>query len=382
MKLVYLINARIPTEKAHGYQVVKMCEAFSQLGIETELWFPTRVNPVEDDLFSFYQIESTFKTRTISCPDPIARLGFLGRFSFWLQNFFFVFALLFTRLGRDSIVYSRSPEVIWLFGLRGFRTVFEVHAIPKSKQFFYRLALRRANKIVALTRSIKKLLIDLGVVESKIIVAPDAVDLKTFSSNLGREEARSLIGLTSTEPVVGYFGRFRTMGVKKGLDVILEALVKISHPINLVARGGSEEDLIYYADFAWHLSLAHKVQLGGLVTRDKIALYQKACDILLMPFPYTEHYAYYMSPLKMFEYMASQRPIIASDLPSVREILNESNAILIPPDNPTALAEAITHLLAHPAIGEKLAAQAYRDVQNYTWDKRAGRVIEFIRNKK
>ena len=110
----------------------------------------------------------------------------------------------------------------------------------------------------------------------------------------------------------------------------------------------------------------------------KIGNFQKACDILLMPFPWCEHYAYYMSPLKMFEYMASQRPIIASDLPSIREVLDEKNCLFCKPDNADDLAEKINFLVVKDNFGRSIAAEAYNKVKDYTWAKRAKNILEFI----
>jgi len=88
-----------------------------------------------------------------------------------------------------------------------------------------------------------------------------------------------------------------------------------------------------------------------------------------------------MSPLKIFEYMASQRPIAASDLPSLREVLNEENSVLIEPDNPRSLAEGVKNILQNVKFADKISKQAYSDVQKYTWEKRAERILGFVSEK-
>jgi len=90
------------------------------------------------------------------------------------------------------------------------------------------------------------------------------------------------------------------------------------------------------------------------------------------------HYRFFMSPLKMFEYMASRRPIVATDLPSIREVLSESSAVLVPPGNTEKLKEAIKYLIDNPEAGKKLADNAFQKVQEYTWDKRAEKIVDFI----
>ena len=87
----------------------------------------------------------------------------------------------------------------------------------------------------------------------------------------------------------------------------------------------------------------------------------------------------FTSPLKLFEYMAAARPIVASDLPALREVLRDGeNALLVPPEDPVALAVAIRRLQEDPALAERLAGQAARDVRAYTWEERGRRIVEFL----
>jgi glycosyltransferase involved in cell wall biosynthesis len=90
---------------------------------------------------------------------------------------------------------------------------------------------------------------------------------------------------------------------------------------------------------------------------------------------------YYTSPLKLFEYMAAERPIIASDLPALREIIaNEETALLVPPDDASALAAAVERLRADPALARRLAANARSAVGAHTWERRAARILDFVRS--
>ena len=86
----------------------------------------------------------------------------------------------------------------------------------------------------------------------------------------------------------------------------------------------------------------------------------------------------YTSPMKMFEYMASQKPIVASELPSFKEVLNQENCIFVEPDNPEAMAIGIKKALNDAELSKRISEQAFKDVQKYTWDNRVRKILEFI----
>ena len=392
MKLIYIANFRMPTEKAHGYQVAKMCESFATQShrsyadyergnnadkIEIELIIPTRRNEIKADLFEYYGIERNFKVMQILTPDFIAMTPlFLRKIGFILQSIFFLIKLLTVKSSADSVIYSRNPEIVFLFSRRGYKTVFESHRWPQSKIWLHKYFIKKAVKVIAVTNTLAELYKKCrlpagrqGFKESDILVARDGVDLKIFDINISKEDARAKLGLPQNAVLLGYTGATHTMGMGKGLEDMTEAVAEIlksRQNVFLVSVGGNKT----YTE-GNNLFIER-------VPRAKLALYQKAFDVLLMPFPKTTHYSYYMSPMKMFEYMASKRPIISSDLPSTREVLNEGNSVLVEAGNPKALAEGIKKVLDDPALAQKISAQAHEDSKKYTWDKRTENILKFL----
>ncbi|MBU1131206.1 glycosyltransferase [Patescibacteria group bacterium] len=382
MKLIYIANARIPTEKAHGYQICKMCEEFSKQGVSVELWIPTRENRIRDDSFAFYGLKKNFTIKPIKTPDFIKYGNPLGQFGFWLQIIFFLLNLTFRKAEKDSIIYTRNPEIAWLFSLKGYETVLEAHKWPKSKVKLHRLLIKRIDKLIVLTCGLKDLFVKSDFLKENILIAPDGVDLQKFDLSLTKEQARQQLNLPQDKIILGYTGSFRTMGKDKGIMNILKSLQELSKEyqnIHFVAVGGSQQDIQYYSKLAQDLKVINYISLLQRVDLDKLAIFQKAFDVLLMPFPNKEHYAYYMSPLKMFEYMASKRPIITSDLPSIREVLNEDSAVIVAPDSPKELFKGIKMVIENPEMAEALANQAFIDVQNYSWGERTQKILNFIK---
>ncbi len=379
MRLIYIINTKIPTKKAYGYQICKMCEALAGAGAEVELWMPARKNSISTNPFSFYGLKKNFKIKTINGFDFLSLFKYLGKISYWLHSLSYFLKLATEKIDKSIIIYTRYPEIAWFFSLKGIKTVFEAHTWPESKIFLYKFLLRKVDKIVVLTQYMKEAFAKHNFPQAKILVSPDAVDLAEFDINISQDQARQTLNLPRNKKIIAYTGRFKTMGMDKGINDILKALKILNNPdIIFLAVGGSDEDIKFYQKKAHDLNIANQVIFLDSKTQAQLAQYQKAADVLLMPFPKNEHYAYFMSPLKMFEYMVAKRPIIASDLPSIREILNEQNAAFCQPNDPVTLARSISRVLSNLEISEQIAEKSYQDVQSYSWDKRVERILKFI----
>jgi glycosyltransferase involved in cell wall biosynthesis len=112
------------------------------------------------------------------------------------------------------------------------------------------------------------------------------------------------------------------------------------------------------------------------VTHEDVPALLRAFDVCVMPFPNTPHYRTDMSPLKMFEYMAAGRAIVATDLPSVREVLTDGeDALLATPGSPKELANAIDRLIADPGLRARLGERARQRAQGFSWEARAQALV-------
>jgi len=387
MKLIYISNTRMPTEKAHGLQIIKMCEAFSSQGVEVELVLPHRINPNKGDIFQFYNIKKTFKIKKLFCLDTLSlkysgKVGYIIQYVSFALSVFFYF--LFNRKKfNGSILYLRDEISARLLSFFHKNVYLELHGFDDrhkgNKDFF----INRIGGLVLITQKVKEEFLELGIPKEKILVAADGVDLKIFDIEMSKVEARKILNLPPNKAIIGYTGRFKTMGMDKGINDILKAItLSKNKEIVFVAVGGSVEDIEYYQKIVDELNIASQVMILGYKKQTELAIYQKACDILLMPFPFNEHYAYYMSPLKMFEYMAAKRPIISSDLPSVRDVFNEVNCLFCRSGDADDLRQKIELLIENKELSNSISQKAYSEIGNYTWGKRANNIIKFILNNK
>jgi glycosyltransferase involved in cell wall biosynthesis len=158
--------------------------------------------------------------------------------------------------------------------------------------------------------------------------------------------------------------------------VLLEALARLPGARGLIVGGHVEEpDLARVKALAGRLAIGDRVTFTGMVDPGRVADLLSQADVLALPNPASAISTRFTSPLKLFEYMAAGRPIVASDLPAIREVLeHEVNALLVTPGDAAAMARAIERLLADPALASRLAHAALERVPEYSWDRRAERL--------
>lgn len=377
MKMIYLANARIPTEKAHGLQIMKMCEAFKNQGVDIELVVAKRINNQleKHDSFEYYGLNVKFPIKKLWLIDLVEWGKSFKGFSVPIQNTSFAisafFYLLFKKTG---IIYSRDEFSLFFLSLFKKNLVLELHTFPQSKISLYKFIFKRVKKIIVITNQLKKLVVELGINENKIIVCSDGVDLNQFEIKESKKECREKLNLPADKNIILYTGHLFAW---KGIYTLVEASKFLSDKELIVVVGGMEYDRNKVKNFIKENNLKNIILIDHKPP-EEIPIYLKAADVLVLPnSAKKEISAKYTSPMKMFEYMAAKKPIVASNLPSLTEILNQYNSILIKPDDPQALAEGIGRALNNKQ--EKIVNQAFEEVKKYTWQKRVEKILNFVK---
>jgi glycosyltransferase involved in cell wall biosynthesis len=386
--LIYLADVRMPTEKAHGWQIMKMCEAFAERGVSVELRVPRRRQydaNMPRDPFDYYGLKRSFRVRHVTDLDVVAmeprlpvRLAepvLQAHAAIWEAAA--VAALLRTK---PDLIYTRDLGVAVACATAGLPCAYEVHAMPGVRA---RAAIRRVagrpepRAVVALTPFIADALIEAGYGSERVIVEGDAVDGSSFSGVPTKAQARSRLGISRDAKVVGFAGRFTAMEQERGLDLLIGALAQLEDALLILVGGpmDAEADLVRAARASGLPS--QRLLVHDRIPNQEVPTWLRAFDVVAMPYPNTKHYALELSPLKLFEAMAAGVPIVATDLPSARLMLRDGeNALLVPPDDPAALAAALSKVLDEPALRRRLASKARADVAPLTWNARAGRILE------
>ncbi|MBD3281862.1 glycosyltransferase [Candidatus Uhrbacteria bacterium] len=388
MKLFYIQNCRFPTEKAHGYQIAKMCEAFSVQDANLSLIVPDKNNSIKTIFFDYYHLRKNFVTEYINFFDFSNFNSWLpGRVSFYLNEVEFLLAILFKKFDKNSHCITRDPFVAFVLKLKKIAVLYECHDWFNKGKMLALLCLKKVDYIITTNKFIKQNFLNNGFHAKRVHCLPNGIDLETFNLNLNKQEARAELmdffdvdfSSIRQSTILLYTGSYKTMGVEKGIDEILLALKKIhTKGVYFVAVGGSDKDIAYYQQVAKNIGIEEYVVLLGRVDQSTLAKFQKSADLLLMPFPDRAHYRFHMTPLKMFEYMASKRPIIASKLPSIQAILNQEAAYFVKPGDAEDLAKKIDQILNNSEEAELIADNAFKNVLQFEWKNRAKKILDIM----
>jgi glycosyltransferase involved in cell wall biosynthesis len=386
MKIAVIAPTHIPARRANTIQVMKMTQALANLGHTIRLIAPGLPIPGEEGC----QWEELAQQYGLLHPFPVEWLAASSR----LRRYDFAWqAVRRARQWDADLLYTRLPQAATMASILGMATILEIHDLPQGKigPLVFRLFLkgRGAKRLVVITRTLALDLAEkLGApaLPPFTIIAPDGVDLDRYAGlpnpaqarralNQAREPSSPLLPERFTAGYTGHFYRGR------GHELLL-AIAERLPEITFLLVGGEAEDVARLRAQAKGLK---NVILTGFIPNVDLPLYQAACDVLLMPYQRQVaassggDIARYLSPMKLFEYLACGRPILCSDLPVLHEVLNPENAVLLPPDEAQAWVNALTSLQAEPERRNELAAKAHQAAVLYTWEARAAQVLDNVK---
>lgn len=243
-------------------------------------------------------------------------------------------------------------------------------ALPRLAAWSERAAWLGADIVIAVTGALADIVSGVGVSRESVHVMPNGVDPRAFSSEAIDVQSKARLGL-ERYTVLGFTGYVREWN---SLDVVIDLLATAEGQqlyLLVVGDGPARAELEARAA---RTGVAERLCFTGVVSRDGVAGLISAFDIALQPAANP-----YASPLKLFEYMAMARAIVAPDQPNIREILQDGrDAVLFSPQDKESFAAAVVKLAADPALRARLAAGATDTVRqrDFTWRRNAERVVE------
>ena len=279
-----------------------------------------------------------------------------------------------------DLIFTRHPQSAALASERGIATIFEAHDLPQGRMgpvFFQRFIKGSGCKGLvsisdALLNAIKSIY-ELGDIPTH--TAPDGVDLQRYKGLPAPTEARKQLGLAE-KFTAGYTGHFYR---GRGIEVLLE-IAELLPDVQFLFAGGQQNDIKLVSEVVKRNNLKNVI-LTGFIENAVLPKYQAACDVLMMPYQLEVsgssggNIGKYLSPMKMFEYLAVGRPILSSELPVLKEILNENNSVLLPPEDVEKWADAIEKVKGNPEHSKSLGVEAKRNAENFSWQSRAEKIL-------
>jgi len=378
MKLIYIASLRIPSEKANTLQILKMCDAFSHYFNSVELWTGKTRNTKEmqkiQNIFDFYSIKENFLIEYLSQLD----ISFLGKFNEFLWANVKGFSLAITsfirlirfRKSGNILVYTRHLHL--LFFLNFFKKIsfFKFDVFFEAHHFSRKIAKysKYINGMVVINQYLQDKYISKGV--NNIIVAHDGVSLSDFENIKNYKFIKN-----KPEIRIFYMG---SLFHQKGVRVLIDSISFLPSNYHLQIVGGVDKYLEDIKKYVIDKKLEMNVDILGFVQHAKLEEFINSADILVLPNSNLFKENKETSPIKMFEYMASKRPIIASNIPSIKEILNVKNAYFFKSDFPEDLAKKIIEVSVTDCSRNVITA--FDDVKKFTWQERALKIYKFIKD--
>jgi glycosyltransferase involved in cell wall biosynthesis len=372
LRVAYVGSPELFLRGASPIHVMKMCQAIARLGINVDLILQSYDSKI--DIFKCYGVEPIFNIIT-TIPSTSGSLrhfihGTYSAFYIWFNkqkyNLVLTRNIIFTYL---STVFFRMP------------TIYDAHhpLVNGPARFAFNM-FKKSKYLVRFStnsRGLGKIYAELGLPEEKLVVAHNGVDLEQFQNIPSKLEARKKLNLPADKKIVCYSGN---MYRGRGIDLLMRVSSRLRDVLFLIV-GGLESDINMYRDIANENKLAN-FKFVGFVPHNIVPLYLFSADALVIP--YTSEMTIqdgttaigFTSPLKLFEFMASCRPIVATNLPAISEILSDKiNALLVDPDSADSLFKGIKMVLEDEALAEKISLQSAADVKNYTWEERVKKIL-------
>jgi len=369
MRITCISTAQVPSDTANSIQVMKVCQALAQLGHEVILLLPgTQPKDLQPaGLMKQYGLHTLFNIEWL----PVRR----RRFFPWSA------VQRASRLDTD-LVYAWPVQSAVLALLRGLPALLEMHDLPSGSfgPLWYRFFVSSPGRkrLLPITNALRTALdrrYGCPPVE-QVVVAPDGVDLERYACLPDPVTARQNLKLPEFPTVLCTGHLYEGRGVE--LFLRLAARFPQAHFVWVGGRAAEVEK--------WKAREQAQARTNttftGFVPNESIPFYQSAAEVLLMPYGQEVatssggNTALICSPMKMFEYMAAGRAILTSDLPVLREVLDETTAVFCPAENEAAWESALAELLGDEKRRQALGQQARANAARYAWVERARRSLQ------
>ena len=376
VRLYQIPGFGFPGLHAESFQTARMAEAFLECGVNATIVYPwsSRMIPWRD-VGATYGVHRSLKRKILpgfyltssrwrSFTNPLLRISL---------------ALFAIKSGRKSVFIGRHPHLdpvatlIWLKARNLLRaSIF----IELHEPHHYLAAVDSSiDGYIVVSEALKLFLIQAGVIAERILLAPNAVDLRSYEEahEHGRPALRKQLGLPESHAVICYAGQ---LGPGRNVETLIAAMRNVEESAILVLVGGKNSDDVQRVQtFIDSNQLSHRVRLVGQQPATTVTHFQLAADVLVIPYDSRLSHSKWCSPLKLWEYLASGKPIVAFSIPALRQVLLDNEVVWAKEETSIGLAEAIKEALTRdPRPFQEIRAR----LSDSTWGDRARHIANFM----
>lgn len=394
--MYYATPMRVPGNKAHSSQIAQMCRAFAASGVDIDLLVAARRSYGSETVSEFYGFDRPVRREQIPTIDVLTRLRagaprplVKAAHRLFVAGYKWNLVKRLKQVEKEFVIFTRDTATVSaaLRLVPPQRVCLELHMLPdpnNRKGLLERVdTVKALGGCIVVTRGMREQLVRAGVAADSVLVKPNAIDLRTFPGSVDVHQARRTLGLPPHRKILMFTGNVTAMGTSRGLETLLQAgklLADRGQDVCVCIIGAVGDEMDRLRKESGHCGLQEsRLVVVERQPYERLHLWMSAADILVHPLPEHRIYSELTSPLKIFEYRTSGRPIVASDLPAIRELLEDGrDALLARPGDPESFASAMERLLEDPGMASSIAQRALAKAGNWTWEARAAEILEWI----
>lgn len=360
MKLVYFTSMRYPADNGMKIYARELAKGFTKI-LKDDFLFVV-ANNFSRELENIKCLNLRLKFKKFRSPF----------FFFWIPYFVFL-----SRKEKDLVFFTNDTYLLtflifWKSLLRlKYLICSDWHHLHYSKR--ERFIIRNSDALITTSKRLKEDLMSLGDISGdNIFFAYGGVNIDLYTDS--HQAERSILGLPEGKVIIGYIGYFKTFGLEKGIPTMIRALTLLSDDFVMAFVGGKDAEIQEYTDLAISLGVNERCFFFGVKKGGEVAQYQMAMDIIAIPYPDQPGFGY---PMKVYEYMASRRPIIYSKLGLVEEVIGDC-AYSFTPGDFNEFATVVNEINDNKDIALRNVSRAYEKVKGFSWDNKAKSIVDFL----
>lgn len=356
-KILYCSYSQIPSATANSIAVLKQCSKLDKISNLKIILIKGDSKECYSDIYNIQKLD------IILLPKWAAKHNSLG-----LR----IFSAFYAKIHSFDAVYTRDVFISRALNRFRISNYYEMHQLDQKSENFdkkYKKCLiavsksRFTKKIICISNTLKKECINFGIQNSKIQILHSGFDYSNSESKIIGANLISKISFPNTKPLAVYTG---SIAKGKGVEII-QKMSQLSKNFNFLIVGGKKGE-ISESDNLKHLPWIQPKYIPSILN---------LADFLIIPTT-VQKYKFH-SPLKLFEYLASGKIVVASNIECIREIITHcKNGVLADPQNPASFLEQMRFVSNNPRLAEQIRMNAISSVKEYSWKKRAQNIIEII----